>query len=80
MSTPYLQRGLPPIDKYLDAAVARLVPMPEELSTAERMEELLASLAREAVAEAVPENAERYAAAILFINTGLQSLSRLRGK
>ena len=47
--------------------------------TAERMEELLAQLAREAASEATPQDAERYAAGIMFIETGLRSIRRLRG-
>ena len=46
--------------------------------TAERMEELLAQLAREASAEATPQDAERYACAVMFIETGLRSMRRLR--
>jgi len=79
MNTPRLQRGLPPLDNYLDAAMVRLYHPPEELSTAERMEELLAQLAREAAAEATHVTAERYAAGVLFIRTGLESIRRLRG-
>ena len=51
----------------------------EGLSTAERMEDMLAQLAREAASEATPANAERYAASVMFIRTGLESIGRLRG-
>ena len=68
------------VSDYLDRKIIAMAPQADGLSTAGRMEDLLADLAREASAEATPQNAERYAAAVLFIRTGLQSMARLRGE
>lgn len=67
------------VGDYLDRIEAKLVPV-EGLSTAERMEELLVQLAKEAASEATPGTAERYACAVMFLNTGLSSIRRLRGE
>lgn len=76
----YLTRNEFSVSDYLDRKIIAMAPQVEGLSTADRMEGLLADLAREASAEATPQNAERYAAAVLFIRTGLQSMARLRGE
>lgn len=68
------------VSDYLDRKIIAAAPQAEMLSTAGRMEDLLADLAREASAEATPQNAERYAAAVMFIRTGLQSIARVRGE
>lgn len=68
------------VSDYLDRKIIAMAPQADGLSTASRMEDLLADLAREASAEATPQNAERYAAGIMFIRTGLESIRRLRGE
>lgn len=76
----YLTRNEFSVSDYLDRKIIAIAPQVEGLSAAGRMEDLLADLAREASAEATPQNAERYAAAVMFIRTGLQSIARVRGE
>lgn len=76
----YLTRNEFSVSDYLDRKIIAMAPQAEGLSTAGRMEDLLADLAREATAEATPQNAERYAAGVMFIKTGLESIRRLRGE
>jgi hypothetical protein len=67
------------VSDYIDRRI-HIDSQPEELSTVERMEELLAKLANEATAEASPETAERYAAAVMFVATGLRGIRKLRSE
>lgn len=76
----YLTHNEFSVSDYLDRKIIAMAPQVEGLSTAGRMEDLLTDLAREASAEATPQNAERYAAAVMFIRTGLQSIARVRGE
>lgn len=73
-----LSPGLLTVGDYIDR-LNHITQPADGLSTAERMEDLLAQLAREAASEATPANAERYAASIMFVRTGLESIRRLRG-